>query len=61
MEQIDLEILGVAKVYSDCKINIPKKVRKLLEIKNGDEIVFYRDVDGSIKISKNVKYTFELR
>lgn len=61
MEQIDLEILGIAKVYSERKINIPKKVKEALELKNGDEIVFYRDVDGSIKISKNKKYIFELR
>ncbi|MCR8463642.1 MAG: hypothetical protein QXH55_05640 [Candidatus Korarchaeota archaeon] len=61
MEQIDLEILGIARVYSGRKINIPKNVKKALELNNGDEIVFYRDVDGSIKITKNKKYMFELR
>ena len=41
---------GVAKVTSKGQITIPNDVREELGIEKGDDIVFYRGLDGQMRI-----------
>jgi AbrB family looped-hinge helix DNA binding protein len=41
---------GVAKVTSKGQITIPSDVRDELGIEKGDDIVFYRGLDGQMRI-----------
>jgi len=62
MDQLDYEVLGIATVFGGgYKINLPRKVREIFGLKDGDELVFYRKSDGTIGLTKNVKWTFELK
>jgi AbrB family looped-hinge helix DNA binding protein len=47
-----MKMLGVSKIYTNGKITIPQDARKLLEVKDGDSVIFeYRN--NSVVISKN--------
>jgi len=36
-----MAVLAIAKVRQDFRVTIPKEVRGLLELKQGDEVVFF--------------------
>lgn len=36
-----MAVLAIAKVGRDFRVTLPKEVRKLLELKEGDELVFF--------------------
>jgi len=36
-----MAVLAIVKVRRDFRVTIPKKVRELLELKQGDEVVFF--------------------
>ena len=47
-------IAGISKLYDKFKTTIPRKVRTILGLEDGDEIVYYKDIHGGIYIEKNV-------
>lgn len=53
------ELLASAKLTSKGQITIPKIVREILNIEEGDSVIFYLDGKNSIKISnrKDCKVT----
>lgn len=57
----EIRVLGVAKVYSGgYKVNLPSRVREILDLKEGDEIVFYLNERGELVVRKNAP-RFRLR
>lgn len=42
---MEMAVLGTAKVSSDFRVTIPKKAREFLNLKEGEELVFF-DVEG---------------
>jgi len=57
-----VEVLGVATVHSrGHRVSLPKKVRRILDLKPGDEVVFYLNENGEVCIRKNVRLRFEVR
>ena len=46
-----------AKITSKGQITIPKKIRELLDLSDGDYVVFYYDENKNVKIGneKNIK------
>jgi AbrB family looped-hinge helix DNA binding protein len=48
-----LEVLGVAKVHGGGKIVIPRYVRQLLEIRDGDLVYFYLDERKRVVLEKS--------
>ena len=54
------EILDVSRVFADGKVQIPSDVRKLLEIKPGDDVVWLRDPQGeAVLLIKKEKVTLQ--
>ncbi len=51
------ELLASAKITSKGQITVPKNIRELLEVSDGDSIVFYKDMDNTIHIvnKNNIK------
>lgn len=45
------ELLDTAKLTSKGQITIPKQVRDLLKLEQGDSVVFYVDENKNIKIA----------
>lgn len=45
------ELLASAKLTSKGQITIPKIVREILNIEEGDSVIFYLDAKNNIKIS----------
>ena len=50
----DSELLATAKLTSKGQITIPKKVREILKLDEGDMVLFYLDKNKNIKVS-NIK------
>ena len=50
-----------AKITSKGQITIPKKIRELLDLNDGDYVVFYYDENKNVKIGneKNIKVVLE--
>ena len=50
-----------AKITSKGQITIPKKIRDLLELNDGDYVVFYYDENKNVKIGneKNIKLVLD--
>ena len=46
------ELLDTAKLTSKGQITIPKQIRDLLNLEQGDSVVFYVDENKNIKIAK---------
>ena len=51
------EILGVRTLQNRGRIQVPKKVRDILGLKDGDSIYWVQGLDGRLYIAKS----FELR
>lgn len=49
-----MKFVGSATVSSRGQIVIPKKVREILDIQEGDDIIFAKDAEGYIYISKEI-------
>ena len=45
------ELLDTAKLTSKGQITIPKQVRDLLKLEQGDSVIFYVDENKNIKIA----------
>ena len=45
------ELLDTAKLTSKGQITIPKQIRDLLKLEQGDSVVFYVDENKNIKIA----------
>ena len=45
------ELLDTAKLTSKGQITIPKQIRDLLKLEQGDSVVFYVDENKNIKIT----------
>lgn len=45
------ELLDTAKLTSKGQITIPKQIRDLLNLEQGDSVVFYADENKNIKIA----------
>lgn len=45
------ELLDTAKLTSKGQITIPKQIRDLLKLEQGDSVVFYVDENKNIKMS----------
>jgi len=41
-----------AKVHGRGRVHIPKEVRKILELEDGDKLIFLKDVNGRVYIKK---------
>ena len=50
----ELEILAVQTIYAKGRLQLPKEIRKLLGISDGDRVCFYKDLRGKIIIEKAV-------
>lgn len=50
-----------AKITSKGQITIPKKIRELLDLSDGDYVVFYYDENKNVKIGneKNIKVVLD--
>lgn len=50
-----------AKITSKGQITIPKKIRELLDLNDGDYVVFYYDDNKNVKIGneKNIKVVLD--
>lgn len=50
-----------AKITSKGQITIPKKIRELLDLSDGDYVVFYYDENKNVKIDneKNIKVVLD--
>lgn len=50
-----------AKITSKGQITIPKKIRELLDLNDGDYVVFYYDENKNVKIGneKNIKVVLD--
>lgn len=50
-----------AKITSKGQITIPKKIRDLLDLNDGDYVVFYYDENKNVKIGneKNIKVVLD--
>jgi AbrB family looped-hinge helix DNA binding protein len=50
-----------AKITSKGQITIPKKIRELLDLNDGDYVVFYYDENKNVKIGneKNIKIVLD--
>ncbi len=55
------ELLASAKITSKGQITVPKKIRELLEVSDGDSIVFYKDMGNTIHIvnKNNIKISLK--
>ncbi len=53
----DNELLASAKITSKGQITVPKNIRNMLEVSDGDSIVFFKDQNSNIHIisKKNLK------
>lgn len=43
--------MNLAKISSNGQITVPIEIRRLLDLKSGDKILFYQKQDGEIVIS----------
>lgn len=50
-----MKFCGSATVSSRGQIVIPKKVREILKIQEGDDIIFAMDEEGYIYVSKEIQ------
>jgi hypothetical protein len=48
-----LEVLGVARVHGGGKIVIPRYVRQLLDVRDGDLVYFYLDERKRVVLEKS--------
>lgn len=57
----DNELLASAKITSKGQITVPKNIRDMLEVIDGDSIVFFKDQNSNIHIisKKNLKVSPE--
>jgi AbrB family looped-hinge helix DNA binding protein len=46
-------IYGISKLYDKFKTTIPKKVREVLELEDGDELI-YSNKNGVVVLTKNI-------
>ncbi len=46
-------IYGISKLYDKFKTTIPKKVREVLELEDGDELI-YSNKNGAVVLTKNI-------
>ena len=51
------ELLDTAKLTSKGQITIPKQIRDLLKLDQGDSVVFYVDENKNIKIANKKECT----
>jgi len=49
------EIMGVRKIQDRGRLQIPKKVRDLIGLKDGDSVYWIQGLDGRFYIAKAVK------
>lgn len=49
------EILGVRAVHNRGRVQVPKKVRDIIGLKEGDSIYWIQGLDGRIHITKAVE------
>ncbi len=52
-----MAVLAIAKVGRDFRVTIPKEVRKLLELKEGDELLFFSTKGWKRRVCLRKSYT----
>ncbi|MHA1640778.1 MAG: AbrB/MazE/SpoVT family DNA-binding domain-containing protein [Candidatus Heimdallarchaeota archaeon] len=50
-----MKFLGSAKIVTKSQITIPKKVREILNLCQGDDLIFLQDEQGFVYITKDVE------
>jgi len=47
-----MSVIAISKLYQHGKTQVPKIVRKMLNLKDGDRIYYVQDLDGRIYLEK---------
>jgi len=56
-QDIKGEIMGVRTVQNRGRLQIPKKIRDLIGLEDGDSVYWLRGLDGRFYITKAVEFT----
>ena len=48
----DLKLIDVSKISIRFQVVIPKEVREILGVKEGDKIAWYKDQEGNIVVKR---------
>lgn len=56
-QDIKGEIMGVRTVQNRGRLQIPKKIRDLIKLEDGDSVYWLRGLDGRFYITKAVELT----